>query len=90
MFPARDIRASLHIKTPYREGITDVVFEPLELMTHLRVRHPSGDLRSSKSAILPICYSRLAALGNRGQTTFSPAALNPPLAVPLCLGSPAV
>ena len=25
---ARDIRASLHIKTPYRDGTTDVVFEP--------------------------------------------------------------
>jgi hypothetical protein len=24
-------------------------------MAHIHVRHPSGDLRSSKSAVLPIC-----------------------------------
>ena len=32
------------------------MLEPLELMAHTHVRHPTGDLRSSKSAILPICH----------------------------------
>ena len=31
-------------------------------MAHIPVRDPSGDLRSSKSAVLPICLARLAAL----------------------------
>jgi len=31
-----------------------VEFEPIDLMAHIPVRHPAGDLRSSKSAILPI------------------------------------
>jgi len=56
------------LKTPYREslprerseccgyGTTHVIFEPLDLMAHIPVRHPAGDLRSSKSAILPICH----------------------------------
>ena len=45
------------LKTPYRDGTTDVVFEPLDLMAHFPVRHPSGDLRSSKSAVLPISHA---------------------------------
>ena len=31
-------------------------------MTHIPVRHPAGDLRSSKSAILPICQRFGSAL----------------------------
>ena len=65
---ARDIRASLHIKTPYRDGTTDVVFAPLELMAHLGARHPSGDLRSSKSAILPICHGSAGRLGANAES----------------------
>ena len=37
-------------KTPYRDGTTHVIFEPLELMAHILVRHPAGELRSSVSA----------------------------------------
>jgi len=44
------------LKTPYRDGTTQVAFEPVDWMTHIHVRHLSGDLRSSKSAVLPICY----------------------------------
>jgi len=44
------------LKTPYRDGTTHVIFVPLELMAHILVRHPSGDLQSSKSCILPICH----------------------------------
>ena len=43
------------LKTPYRDGTTQVAFEPVDWMTHIPVRHPPGDLRSSKSAVLPIC-----------------------------------
>ena len=46
------------LKTPYRDGTTQVVFEPLDLMAHILVRHPAGDLRSSKSALLPICHGQ--------------------------------
>ena len=50
------MRRSDELKTPYRDGTTHVIFEPLEYMAHIPVRHPSGDLRSCKSAILPICH----------------------------------
>ena len=39
---ARGIRASLHIKTPYRDGTTHVIFEPLDFMRHIPVPHPFG------------------------------------------------
>ena len=40
------------LKTRYRDGTTHVIFQPLELMAHIPVRHPAGDPRSSKSAVL--------------------------------------
>jgi len=43
------------LKTPYRDGTTQVAFEQVDWMTHIPVRHPPGDLWSSKSAVLPIC-----------------------------------
>jgi hypothetical protein len=46
----------IQLKTPYRDGTTHVVLEPLEFMAHFPVHHPSGDLWSCKSAILPICH----------------------------------
>ena len=42
------------LKHPFRDGTSHVVFEPLDLMAHIHVRHPSGGLRPSKSAVLPI------------------------------------
>ena len=30
------------LKTPYRDGTTHVIFEPLELMAHILVRHLRG------------------------------------------------
>jgi len=59
--PNGNIRYQL--KTPYRDGTTHVIFEPLEFMAHLLVRHPAGDLRSCKSAILPICHRPTRGLG---------------------------
>ena len=38
---ARDIRASLHIKTPYRDGTTYVVFPLLDFMTRLAALVPT-------------------------------------------------
>ena len=38
---ARDIRASRHIKTPYRDGTTDVVFEPLDFIARLAALVPT-------------------------------------------------
>ena len=50
------------LKTPWKNGTTHVEFEPVELIAHIPVRHPAGDLRPSKSAILPICHRQVAAL----------------------------
>jgi len=63
--PGGNVRYEL--KTPYRDGTTHVIFEPLEFMTHIRVRHPSGDLRSCKSALLPICHRQTGRLGAQTQ-----------------------
>jgi len=51
------------LKTPWRNGTTHVEFEPVELMAHIPVRHPAGDLRSSKSAILPIFHRQTRGPG---------------------------
>ena len=51
------------LKTPYRDGTTHVIFEPLDLMAHIHVRHPSGDVPSPKSAVLPICHRPAGSLG---------------------------
>jgi len=40
-----------------------VIFEPLDLMAPILVRHPSGDLRSSKSAVLPTCHRPISGPG---------------------------
>ena len=45
------------LKNPFRDGTTHVLFTPQEFTAHIHVRRPAGDLRSCKSAILPICYS---------------------------------
>jgi hypothetical protein len=48
-------------------GTTHVIFEPLDFMAHIPVRHPSGDLRSCKSAILPICHGSACCPGAEAQ-----------------------
>ena len=58
------------LKTPYRDGTTHVVFEPLDLMAHVPVRHPAGDLRSSTSAVLPMCDRQVG--GPRPQSARQP------------------
>jgi hypothetical protein len=62
-------RVVYRYKHPFRDGSTHVVLEPLELMAHLPVRHPSGDLRSSKSAILPICHRPPGRTGSHRTAT---------------------
>ena len=51
-------------RQPFRDGCTHVVLDPLELMAHIHVRHPSGDLRSSKSAVWPICHRPPGGFGS--------------------------
>jgi len=51
------------LKHPFRDGTTHVLFEPLDLMAHIHVRHPSGGLRPSKSAILPIGHGSTGCFG---------------------------
>ena len=57
----RQVRYQL--KTPYRDGATHVLFEPVDCMAHLPVRHPSGDLRSCQSALLPIGHRPAGGAG---------------------------
>ena len=57
-----DGKISYELKHPFRDGTTHILFTPEEFMAHVRVRHPSGDLRSSKSAVLPICQRFGSAL----------------------------
>ena len=51
------------LKTPYRDGTTHVLFEPVDCMAHIPVRHPSGDLRSCQSALLPIGHRPAGGAG---------------------------
>jgi len=51
------------LKTPYRDGTTHVLFEPVDCMAHIPVRHPSGDLRSCQSALLPIGHRSAGGAG---------------------------
>ena len=51
------------LKTPWKNGTTHVEFEPVDLTAHIPVRHPAGDLRSSKSAILPIRHRQTGGAG---------------------------
>ena len=39
--PSGNIRYQL--KTPYSDGTTHIIFEPLDFMSHIPVLHPSGD-----------------------------------------------
>ncbi len=75
------------LKTPYRDGTTHVIFELMELMAHIPVRHPWGDLRSSKSAILPICHCAAGCPGAQppGQPHSVPRSLRPRQRAP-CTG----
>ena len=63
MSRAQGCAGATQLKTPYRDGTTHVIFEPLEFMAHFPVRHPSGDLRSCKSAVLPICHRPAEGFG---------------------------
>ena len=51
------------LKTPYRDGTTHVILGPMQFLTHIHVRHPSGDRRWCKSAFLPICHRQAGRLG---------------------------
>jgi hypothetical protein len=55
---AQGCAGATQLKTPYSDGTTHVIFEPLDFMSHILVLHPSGDLRSCKSAFLPICHRK--------------------------------
>jgi hypothetical protein len=70
------------LKTPYRDGTTHVIFEPLDLMAHIDVRHPAGDLRSSKSAVLPICHRPFGGTGAEAAGQPDPLGCAPSMARP--------
>jgi hypothetical protein len=49
------------LKTPYRDGTTHVIFEPLEWVAPLRVHHPSGAPQAGSMGNVPPVISLLAA-----------------------------
>jgi len=49
-----------------------VEFEPVELMAHIPVRHAAGDLRLSKSAILPTYHRQTRGAGSATARAFNP------------------
>jgi hypothetical protein len=75
--------ARYQLKTPYRDGTTHVIFEPLDWMAHIPVRHPPGDLRSSQSAILPIGHCPAGGSGAETAGQPHPFGCAPSLARPL-------
>jgi len=79
--PNGNIRYQL--ETPYKDGTTHVIFEPLDLMAHIPVRHPAGDQRSSKTAILPICHSPPRRTGAETKSQPHPLGCAPSMARPL-------
>lgn len=50
------------LKTPYNDGTTHVIFEPLELMSHILVLHPSGDTGRANRLSCRFVIAKLAAL----------------------------
>lgn len=58
--PSGNIRYQL--KTPYSDGTTHVIFEPLDFMSHILVLHPSGDLGRANRLSCRFVIAKLAAL----------------------------
>ena len=58
--PSGKIRYQL--KTPYSDGTTHVIFEPLEFMSHILVLHPSGDTGRANRLSCRFVIAKLAAL----------------------------
>lgn len=75
------------LKTPYRDGTTQVAFDPVDLMTHIPVRHPPGDLRSSKSTLLPIYRCAVSCSGTEAEGQSHPIPWRPRAEPSLARGS---
>jgi hypothetical protein len=50
------------LKTPYSDGTTHVIFEPLDFMSHISVLHPSGDPCRANWLSCQFVIAKLAAL----------------------------
>jgi len=74
------------LKTPSKNGTTHLEFESVELMAHIPVRHPAGDLRPSKSAILPICHRQTRGIGTATACAPDPILFGLALVVPAQAG----
>jgi hypothetical protein len=56
------MRKSGQLKTPYNDGTTHVIFEPLDFMSHIPVLHPSGDFCRANWLSCQFVIAKLAAL----------------------------
>ena len=52
----------VQLKTPYSDGTTHVIFEPLDCMSHILVLHPSGDFSRANRLSCRFVIAKLAAL----------------------------
>jgi hypothetical protein len=73
-----DERLIYHLPKPRPDGQMVLTLTPLELMPHLRVRHPAGGLQPCKSSVLTICPGPPRCA--------DPAAAQAPPPLPRCAG----
>ena len=60
LMPSGNIRYQL--KTPYSDGTTHVIFEPLDCMSHILVLHPLGECCRANRLSCRFVIAKLAAL----------------------------
>jgi hypothetical protein len=59
---ARGCAVATQLKTPYSDGPTRVIFEPLDFMAYFPVRHPAGDPYRANWSSCQFVIAKLAAL----------------------------
>jgi hypothetical protein len=55
-------RGDTQLKTPYSDGTTHVIFEPLDFMSHIPALHTSGDFCRANWLSRQFVIAKLAAL----------------------------
>jgi hypothetical protein len=69
---ARGIRACMHIKTPYRDGTTHVVFEPLDFIARLAALVPAAPAHPCARGIRTSMYVKPRVNLTRFHGVFAP------------------
>ncbi len=62
MSRAHGCAGATQLKTPYNDGTTHVIFEPLDFMSHILVLHPAGDISRANRLSCRFVIAKLAAL----------------------------